>query len=254
MKEEKSKIIKEINNIIDNKNENSKYDKSINKYVDEINGIPDKNKLSLSERNKYLKLIKEGTNEPKTINNININISFRNEQKNENNFKNRIKFFESKKENNIQNKKNFYEPQKLNNVAEKKLNEFDTKNKLMKKLNFEEVDFSEEDEKGIKDQLLKYSKEINRKYQNYIISYINQATYSVCNFSFYETQIISLLFLINKKDGKGRFAQILTGEGKTKIIIALAAYHVILGHCVDIVTSQKDLAIRDSADPKNAGI
>ena len=97
MKEEKSKIIKEINNIIDNKNENSKYDKSINKYVDEINGIHDKNKLSLSELNKYLKLIKEGTNKPKTINNININISVRNEQKNENNFKNRIKFFESKK-------------------------------------------------------------------------------------------------------------------------------------------------------------
>ena len=57
----------------------------------------DKNKLSLSKLNKYLKFIKEGTNELKTINNININISVRNEQKNENNFKNRIKFFESKK-------------------------------------------------------------------------------------------------------------------------------------------------------------
>lgn len=81
-----------------------------------------------------------------------------------------------------------------------------------------------EDEKEIKIQLLKYSKELNRKYQKDIISYINQATYSVCDFNFYETQIISLLCLINKKERIGRIAQILTGEGKNKIIIALAAY------------------------------
>ena len=46
----------------------------------------------------------------------------------------------------------------------------------------------------------------------------------------------------------------MTGEGKTKIIIALAAYHVIFGHCVDIVTSQKDLAKRDATDENNVNI
>ena len=121
-------------------------------------------------------------------------------------------------------------------------------------MDFEGDYFSEEDEKEIRKQLFNYSKELNRKYQNKIISYINQAIFSVCDFSLYKTQILSLLCLINKKDRKGRIAQILTGEGKTKIIIALAAYHVIFGHCVDIVTSQRDLAIRDSTDKQNVNI
>lgn len=76
----------------------------------------------------------------------------------------------------------------------------DINKKLLNKLNFVEDNLSKEDEKEIKIQLLKYSKELNRKYQNDIISYIYQAIYSVCDFNFYETLIISLLCLINKKE------------------------------------------------------
>ena len=66
------------------------------------------------------------------------------------------------------------------------------------------------------------------------------------------TKIISILVLLKRKDIKlGRITQILTGEGKTGIIITLVSTNVILGHKVDIVTSSEILAKRDAIDERN---
>lgn len=79
---------------------------------------------------------------------------------------------------------------------------------------------------------------------NEIIAIINEATNQICHFYLNDTQIISLLIFIFKKEDKGRILQILTGEGKTRIIVSLACILVILGHKVDIVTSSEVLAKR----------
>ena len=68
------------------------------------------------------------------------------------------------------------------------------------------------------------------------------------------TQLISLYILIHKKKNLGRIIQVMTGEGKTCIIIGLAIYHVLKNHKVDIVTSNNSLAIRDSESQKNIDI
>ena len=53
---------------------------------------------------------------------------------------------------------------------------------------------------------------------------------------------------MNKKQHRGKIAQILTGEGKTIIINCLAIILALKGHKVDIVTSNPILAIRDSEE------
>lgn len=55
-------------------------------------------------------------------------------------------------------------------------------------------------------------------------------------------QILSLLLLLNPSEGKGRLAQINTGEGKTTIVAMLAVIKALAGHKVDIVTSSSELA------------
>lgn len=84
-----------------------------------------------------------------------------------------------------------------------------------------------------------------------IISYINQLFKIIFKFYLKPAQIISVLILSKKNKNLGRIAQILTGEGKTTIIITLAAINVILGHKVDIVTSSEILAKRDAENEKN---
>lgn len=65
----------------------------------------------------------------------------------------------------------------------------------------------------------------------------------------YDTQIVSLLALINyPKNLKGRIAQIKTGEGKSSIIAMLSAYMGATGNFVDVVTSSDYLAVRDSIE------
>ena len=86
---------------------------------------------------------------------------------------------------------------------------------------------------------------------NEIISYINQIFKIIFNFYLKPAQIISILLLSKKNKNLGRIAQILTGEGKTAIILALAAINAILGHKVDIVTSSAILAKRDAESEKN---
>ncbi|KTD32258.1 preprotein translocase, secretion protein SecA subunit [Legionella nautarum] len=77
-----------------------------------------------------------------------------------------------------------------------------------------------------------------------IISETIRRTYKI---SPYDTQILSVLALINTPEKlKGRIAQIKTGEGKSTIIAMLAAFMGCQGNFVDIVTSSPDLAIRDA--------
>lgn len=57
-----------------------------------------------------------------------------------------------------------------------------------------------------------------------------------------DIQILSLLILLNPEDGKGRLAQINTGEGKTTIIAMLSVLKVLAGHSVDVITSSPELA------------
>lgn len=62
----------------------------------------------------------------------------------------------------------------------------------------------------------------------------------------YNTQILSVLGLINKKEVlKGRIAQVRTGEGKSTIVAILSAYMALQGYFVDIITSSEYLAKRD---------
>ena len=50
--------------------------------------------------------------------------------------------------------------------------------------------------------------------------------------------------------GKGIIEQISTGEGKTAIISCLAAFYGLRNHKVDIITSSRTLAVRDSSEFK----
>ncbi|CAF1602271.1 unnamed protein product [Rotaria magnacalcarata] len=57
-----------------------------------------------------------------------------------------------------------------------------------------------------------------------------------------DTQIVALLLVIHSHD-KGLLEQVRTGEGKTLIVGLIAAFLALCGHAVDIVSSNRDLAI-----------
>ena len=57
-----------------------------------------------------------------------------------------------------------------------------------------------------------------------------------------DTQLVSLLLTICSND-KGLLQQVKTGEGKTLIVGLVAAFLALCGHAVDIVSSNRDLAI-----------
>jgi superfamily II DNA/RNA helicase len=59
----------------------------------------------------------------------------------------------------------------------------------------------------------------------------------------YNVQMINLLALLNEPR---RIAQIKTGEGKSTLIAMLAAFNGLSSHKVDVVTTSRDLAIRDA--------
>ena len=83
-----------------------------------------------------------------------------------------------------------------------------------------------------------------------LIAIVNAAIIKIKRFALRDSQIYSLLVLLNKEPHRGKIAQILTGEGKTLIIISLAIIMVLKGHKVDIVTSNPLLARRDSEESK----
>ena len=94
-----------------------------------------------------------------------------------------------------------------------------------------------------------YSKEIrNIKNIGRIYSYFNKLNKEKAEYDIYTIQLISLLILSQElpESIKGIFCKINTGEGKTTIIQFLAAYNVLLGNKVDIVSSSLVLASRDA--------
>ncbi len=58
----------------------------------------------------------------------------------------------------------------------------------------------------------------------------------------YNLQILNCLAILSKQR---TFAQIKTGEGKSTILTMMAAFLALKGHQIDIITSSKELALRD---------
>ena len=63
-----------------------------------------------------------------------------------------------------------------------------------------------------------------------------------------DSQIFSLIILLNKKDEKGKLIQVFSGEGKTIITFCLAIILVLKGHKVDIICYDEEFAKRDSKE------
>ena len=95
----------------------------------------------------------------------------------------------------------------------------------------------------------KYQKEIrNIKNIGKIFAYFNHINEGIEHFDIHTIQLISLLLLSKEKakNIKGVFCKINTGEGKSTIIQFFAAYKVLSGHKVDIISSSAVLAERDA--------
>jgi surface antigen len=98
----------------------------------------------------------------------------------------------------------------------------------------------------------KYKKEINNINNiGKIYAFFNHLNKHYIGFDIHTIQLISLLILSKKKISnkmKGVFCKINTGEGKSTIIQFFAAYKVLCGNKVDIVSSSPVLAERDARD------
>ncbi|CAF3062018.1 unnamed protein product [Rotaria sp. Silwood2] len=82
------------------------------------------------------------------------------------------------------------------------------------------------------------------------IAVVKRAVEITSKFPSREIQLLSVLIMINSEKGKGRLAQINTGEGKTTIVAMLAAIKALEGHQVDIITSSPELATPQSIQQK----
>ena len=79
-----------------------------------------------------------------------------------------------------------------------------------------------------------------------LISLMNFANKLVFGYFARNTQIISLLFFINKPNKEGLIQQVMTGEGKSLIISFLAVFmNLVYNKKIDILTSSIILAKRD---------
>lgn len=77
------------------------------------------------------------------------------------------------------------------------------------------------------------------------MSLIRQAVLITEGYLPYNTQMLIVLAFITKS-GKGRLAQVDTGQGKSLINAMIAAYYALEGNSVDVVTTSDTLAIRDA--------
>lgn len=85
-----------------------------------------------------------------------------------------------------------------------------------------------------------------------LICLMNYANKLVFGYSARDTQLISLLFFINKPQNEGLIQQVMTGEGKSLIISFLAVFmNLVHKKKVDILTSSIVLAERDCLLYKN---
>ncbi len=86
----------------------------------------------------------------------------------------------------------------------------------------------------------------------FLIIFLIKKLYEIESINIRESQILSLLLLINKSNSKGKISQIETGQGKTIIISMLASFLAIKYNCkVFIITSNIELAKRDAQINKN---
>ena len=139
-------------------------------------------------------------------------------------------------------------------VPKKEFSEF----KKCKKYIYEQIQNYEDEEKIHFSNSRKWISHINsyKKELNdlnnigRIYAYFNSINKQYTSFDIHTIQLISLLILSKKKlkNMKGVFCKINTGEGKSTIIQFFAAYKVILGHKVDIVSSSPVLAERDATE------
>ena len=135
-------------------------------------------------------------------------------------------------------------------ISESELKEFEK----LKKYIYEQINnFNEEIKNNFINSKVwisdknKYKNELNNiKNIGKIYSYLNQ----INKYNLYTIQLISLLILSQElpQEKKGIFCKINTGEGKSTIIQFFAAYKVLSGHKVDIISSTPDLATRDAKD------
>ena len=58
-----------------------------------------------------------------------------------------------------------------------------------------------------------------------------------------DTQLLSVLLMLDRPKHLGRLAQINTGEGKSLIVAMLAAYYALQGQKVDVVTTSTELSV-----------
>ena len=100
----------------------------------------------------------------------------------------------------------------------------------------------------------KYKKELsNEKNIGAIYAYFNYLNKDETHYDIRTIQLISLLLLSKElpKELKGIYCKINTGEGKSTIILFFAAYKVLLGNKVDIISSNQLLAERDAKKDVN---
>ena len=78
-----------------------------------------------------------------------------------------------------------------------------------------------------------------------LLGVLCQATFLYLEYYPRDTQLIAVALLLAQR-GKGRLGNISTGEGKTLITALLSTCLAMVGKTVDVVTSSKVLAVRDS--------
>ncbi|XP_055631323.1 uncharacterized protein LOC129771576 [Toxorhynchites rutilus septentrionalis] len=76
-----------------------------------------------------------------------------------------------------------------------------------------------------------------------MVAVIKRAVEYCHKYSPRETQLLSLLILMNPTENKGRLSQINTGEGKSIIVAMLAVVLALRGNQVDVVTTSTELSI-----------
>ena len=117
--------------------------------------------------------------------------------------------------------------------------------------------FNEESKKFIKNNekienwFKKNKKNIEKNnFRGNIFAVFNIINKNIINYDIRPIQLLSILFLSQKKNSSnsGLFLQINTGEGKSLIIQFFAAYLALLGKKVDIISSNTVLANRDAED------
>lgn len=113
------------------------------------------------------------------------------------------------------------------------------------------ADLFREQYKGEKEKLLNmfnlYDQDCDKELLVEVFVVLSQGVFLFKGYYPRATNLLSvLLFLSNREGRRGSLGNIETGEGKSTIVIILALIHAFCGLKIDILTSSKVLAIRDS--------